>query len=76
MYIFTVQVNHNLNARKMYTCRNLVRDMLVAYETHTKPCIHKDMHVLAYTCVHRHVHTTSTITPTCIVTNSKHLYKK
>ena len=42
--------------------------MLVAYETHTKPHIRKDMHVLAYTRVYRHVHVTPTITHICVVT--------
>ena len=30
--------------------------MLVAYETHAKPCIRKDMRVLAYMRVYHHVH--------------------
>ena len=73
---YTVQVICNLNARKMCTHRNLECDMLVTYETHTKLCIHKDMRVLPYMCVYRHIHTTSTITHMCVVTNSKCLYKK
>ena len=54
-----VQVTLNLNACKMCTHRKLVCDMLVAYETHAKPRIRKDMSVLAYTRVYYHVHATS-----------------
>ena len=60
----------------MCTCRKLVCDMFVAYVTHAKPCIHKDMPVLAYTRVYRHVHAISTITRTCVVTAFKRLYNK
>ena len=72
----TVQVTLNLNTRKTCTRRKLTCDTLVAYKTHAKPRIHKDMCVLAYTCVYRHVQATSTITRTCMVTTSKRLYKK
>ena len=41
--------------------------MLVAYETHTKPCIPKDMRILTYLRVYCHVHATSTITRMCVV---------
>ena len=44
---YTVQVTLNLNARKTCTCRKLAYDTFVVYETHAKPCMHKDMHVLA-----------------------------
>ena len=69
-------VRVTLNTCKMCTRRKLMCDTLVAYETHAKPCIRKDMCVLAYTRVYRHLHATSTITHTCVVTTSKHLYKK
>ena len=72
----TVQVTLNLNAHKMCIRRKLTCDMLVAYETHVKPRIRKDTCVLAYIHVYCHVHTTSTITCMCVVTTSKHLYKK
>ena len=62
----------------MYTHRKLwlMCDTLVAYETHTKPCTHKNMCVMAYMYVYCHVHATSTITCTCVLTTSKRLYKK
>ena len=74
--VHTVQVTLNLNACKMCTCRKLTCDTLVAYETHAKLHTCKDMCVLAYTCVYRHVHVTSTIACMCVVTNPKCLYKK
>ena len=61
---YTVQVTLNLNAHKTRTCRKLVCDVHMAYETHAKPCIRKDMRVLAYMHVYCHVHATSTITQT------------
>ena len=79
MYVYTLQVTLNLNAHKTCTCRKLACDTLVAYEIHAKSHIlyvRKDTRVLAYTCVYRHVHATSTITDTCMVTISKCLYKK
>ena len=51
MYNSMVQVTLNLNTSKTYTRRKLACDMLVAYETHAKPHIRKDMCVLAYMCV-------------------------
>ena len=72
-HISMIQVTLNLNTYKTCTHRKLTSDMLVANKTHTKPHTRKDMDVLAYMCVYRHVHATSTITRTCVVTTSKRL---